>query len=788
MRAVRLLSAMALAVACVTCAEQPLVRNAGYARIPLAPSFAVAPVGGPRIDIKKIRGVLYGSTDSTVAEALVQGDSAILEFLSVVVLGDSSNYLLNVKALDAANVVIFSGVDTLSVKPGDNAPATPNLDYVAPDTTATTIDISVAALALDWQGAKVGNTSCLNKIPNASAKTDSLLRVTGLTASSVAVPNVRVGWSSRDTTAFTVDTAGRVKSKCSNKSAYLVARTFTNRADSILVTVTAPAFSLTMTPDSANVARGATVQLTAQVVDETGFAVSASSVGWFSADTTRAKVNATGLVTGVSNGRVLITAASGGRTTVGIVQVVRPQAATVIALPVVTLDSLGIGQSRGYFAKALDAANKVIPEATVFGWTSSAPGVATVNASTGVTTAVGTGLTKIIASLDGKADTVDLTVLTAMPPGAIKGKITNAATGAALPGASLVASSGGSTTTAGDGSYTLTGLQNGDSVVVSLTGYVTAIAYNIPAFSNRTIEVPTASLSPTGGSGNVSGKVVNAVTGSAISGITVKGYKGINAGPNPRRPNPAPDFTETTNASGVFTASGKPAGTYTLVFSASGYSETFSGGNVVASVTKTIDDVLIAPAAVGGGIYILLTWGGSAVDCTITANNVPCNLDAHLTGPKTAPDTGRFQVFSGNLRYVQGTDTSSALDVSATNGRGPEILSLRPVAPVGIYKFYVHNATLGTGSNKALADSASARVDVYQDGRLISTFFPPSNVSGNVWNVFDYDGARLLPVGTITTVANPAILAAPSLPSLTGAPASSAARAKPVLVSPRRPD
>jgi uncharacterized protein YjdB len=787
MRAVRLLSATALAVAVVSCAEQPLVRKAGYARIPLAPLFAVAPQGGPNIDIKKIRGVLYGTSDSSVAEALVEGDSAILEFQSVVVHGDSSSYVLNVTALDVANVVVFSGVDTLSVKPGDNAPATPDLEYVAPDTLAASVDISVAALALDWQGASTSPNVCLNKIPNGSAKTDSLLSVTGKTAGNVNVPNVRVGWTSRDTTAFTVDTAGRVRSKCSNKSAYLVAKTFLSIQDSILVTVTAPAFSLTMTPDSTNVARGATAQLSAQVVDETGYIASAASVTWFSADTTRAKVSATGLVTGVSNGRVLITAASGGRTTVGVVQVVRPLAAQVIALPTVTLDSLGIGQTRGYFAKARDAANKVIPEAQVFAWTSTATGVATVNPTTGVATAIGVGTTKIIASLDGKADTIDVQVLTAMPQGFIKSKLTNAADNLPISGASLVGSSGVSTTTAADGGFTLGGLQNGDTITITKTGFVTTVAYNIPAFPNKTLEVPAASLSPTGGTGSITGKVVNAVTNSVVSGITVKGYKGINAGPSSRRPNPTPDFTETTNASGIFTAAGKAAGTYTLVFSAPGYSETFSGGNSVSGQTDVINDVLIAPTAVGGGIYIVVTWGKSGVDCSITANNIPCNLDAHLTGPKISPDTGRFQVLTGTPRYLSGTDTIANLDVAANNGRGPEILSLRPAAAVGMYRFYVHNATLGTGSNLTLADSSQARVDVYQDGQQIGTFFPPVSQAGNVWNVFDYDGARLLPVGTITTEANPAVLSVPPA-SLMALPRASAGRAKPTLGSLGRPD
>jgi hypothetical protein len=759
MRAVRLLSAAVLAVACVTCAEQPLSRTAGYARIPLAPNFAVAPVGGPSIDVTKIRGVLHGTTDSSVAEGAVEGDSAILEFQGVIVKGDSSLYSLTVTAFDAANVAIFQGDTSLQVKPGDNAPATPDLDYVAPDTLAATINISVDTLVLSWAGASTGANSCLNKIPDATKKVDSLLTVTGKTAGNANVTNVRVGWTSRDETAVTVDSSGRVRSQCANKGGWLVARTFTNKADSIFVSVNAPAFSLTMTPDSTDLRRASTVQLNAQVVDETGHAVTASAVSWFSSDVAKATVNSSGLVTGVSNGRVLITASSGNRTTVGIVQVIRPLASKVIALPAITLDSLGIGQSRSYFAKALDASNKIIPEATGFAWTSTSPASATINASTGLATAVAVGSPKLIASLDGKADTLDLTVLTSMPPGSIKGKFTSAADGSALATASLV-SGPNNTTTAGDGTFTIAGLQQGDSVIVSKTGFVTAVAYNVPAFPGKTLEVPSASLSPTGGSGNITGLVKNAVTGSVVSGITVKAYKGINAGPSPRH-NAAPDYTATTDGTGTFTIPNALAGNYTLVYGSTGYSETFASANSVSGVTKTVGDALVAPAAAASGLYILLTWGSASANCATPANNIPCDLDAHLTGPLLTDSTQRFQVFSGSLRYIVGNDTIAALDASANNGRGPEILSIRPSAPVASgpstrYHFYVHNAS---GNNMALADSASARVDVYQDGRLIGTYFPPSGQTGNLWNVFDYDGARLLPIGTITTTATPAVLA-----------------------------
>jgi hypothetical protein len=81
----------------------------------------------------------------------------------------------------------------------------------------------------------------------------------------------------------------------------------------------------------------------------------------------------------------------------------------------------------------------------------------------------------------------------------------------------------------------------------------------------------------------------------------------------------------------------------------------------------------------------------------------------------------------------------------------------------------VHNFTNSTVSTShQLADSAGARVDVYQDGYSIGTFFPPPGQAGTLWEVFRYDGARITPVGQITQPADPSVLpirAAPVDPS-----------------------
>lgn len=773
--AIRVLAVAAVAAVSITCADSSAtgIRRVGLAGFALAPSFAQAADGGPDIDVTRVRGVLRNGTDSSVADAAVVGDTATLEFRNVPVTGDSTKYELEVDAFDANNVLVFHAEDELQVKPGDNEPAAPVLEYSAPDVTVETIDISVTSLQLDWAGADANDVSCLNRAPKQPSTTQQQLTITGKSAANQVVPNVRVGWTSRDTSVVSVTEGGLVRSRCSNKSTWVVARTFLDKADSIEVTVTAPPFSLVMSPDSTDVERGATTQLTALAIDENNNTVPASQVTWHSSNTTRATVSASGLVSGLNNGRVLITANSGSRTTVGVVNVVRPRAAKVLAIPQV--DTLAVGQVRVYYAKAADANNRIIGDAKDFEWSSSNTAVATIGAASGVATAVAVGDASLIVSIDGKKDTVALRVEQARPGGSIKSVIVDAKTDAPLSGV-LLQGPNTSTTTAADGSFLLSGLQPGDNITISKTGYVTVTLYDAPVFANYVLQIPDAGLPPAGGTGTVTGKVVNALSGSGIQGITVKAYSGLNAAPSPKRPNVQPVATVSSNSSGIYTFTGLPAGAYTLHFSGTGYSENITIGSAIGGQTETLSNVLLPPASAGAGLVIVLTWGESAT-------NVPADLDAHVTGPRAQPDTGRFHVYNAARAYVSGPDTIAALELDDQSYRGPEVVTLRSSAAPGAYRFYVHNYSGRTvGSSRSLADSSHARVDVYQDNRVVGTFFPPAGQQGTLWKVFEFDGARLFPVNVITHQEN-----ATALPMIVGPGASDASDVTRVLNAADRP-
>lgn len=765
---VRVLAAAALAAIGLSCADQSVSGlRARLALLSINPAFSTAPDGGPDIDIRKIRGVLRNSsgTDSAVAEAQVQGDSAILEFLRVAVTGDSTPYSLAVQAFDQSDALVFAGNQTIQVKPGENPPAVPQLAYVATDTAARTLDIrtgtppaSATIVNLRWQGALgPGNTQCLIRATPAENNpvTQVQLNVVGRTQSGSDVANVRVGWTSLDTTVATVDDKGLVKSRCSKKTTSVIARTFTDRADTITIDVFAPAFTLRMNPETATLPRGTTRQFAAREIDERGNESTAKAI-WSSSDSTKATVDSNGVVTAVRNGRVQITATSGSRTTVGIVDVVRPAAASVKVIP--QKDTIAVSTVRQFVAVAFDALGKVIGDAAEFTWSSSDVAIAAVDSKGQVTAKTQANTTAIVtATIDGKSGTSELRVLSSLPPGTLKGVVRDGVTDAPVNLATISTQSGATTQTNSAGQFQLlNSVQQGDTITLSASGYITIKFYDAPAFPNQTIFVDDIPLPPNStGMGTISGKVINALNTQGVSGITVTAYSGLNSAPSPRRPNPTAVATRTTQSganAGRYSFE-LPPGAYTFVAGGAGYSQSVGVGIVVGGASRSTGDIILPPAAANAGVYAVLTWRGPGT-------NVPADLDLHITGPASSTsETSPFQVYGGggNRSFVVSTDTVASIDVPDNTGPGAEVGSVRPGGIPGIYRFYVKNVG-GLSGSRALADSSDARVDVFQDNRVIATFLPPTGVAGTVWEVFRFDGARVVPVGAITSPADPNVL------------------------------
>lgn len=156
---------------------------------------------------------------------------------------------------------------------------------------------------------------------------------------------------------------------------------------SVTITGKVPMTGITVSPASATVKKGTTLQLnTAKAPADT---TDTTAVTWTSSNPAVATVNANGVVTGVSVGTTTITASCAGFTSTATITVNNP-------LTGINLDKAEATMNRGTTLK-LNATKEPADAEGEISWESSAPAVATVDAN-GVVTAVGKGTATITAS------------------------------------------------------------------------------------------------------------------------------------------------------------------------------------------------------------------------------------------------------------------------------------------------------------------------------------------------------------------------------------------------------
>ena len=157
-------------------------------------------------------------------------------------------------------------------------------------------------------------------------------------------------------------------------------------------------------------ALGATVQLSAQVLDQNGQAMAGANVSWASNDDALVAVNSNGLVTAASNGTATITATAG--TVSGTAAVTVAQAVAGIEITP-TVDTLLVGDTLRLMAEATDENGHVVQEAE-FSWASSDTLVVSVDRS-GLVTGLAAGGAGVTATSSAIVNRAELTVLTPVP-------------------------------------------------------------------------------------------------------------------------------------------------------------------------------------------------------------------------------------------------------------------------------------------------------------------------------------------------------------------------------------
>ena len=323
-------------------------------------------------------------------------------------------------------------------------------------------------------------------------------------------------------------------------------------------------------------------------------------------------------------------------------------------------------------------------------FTGLALGSYTFNASaTGYNSGSGSGT--ISESQTSTTVTIKLTPIPTT--GSITVKVVDANTGAAISGASITG--GGSGTTSSAGTVTFSNVPFGTyTYSASKSGYYGNSGSATISLSAQTATV-TIRLTPIPTSGTITVKVVDAVTGSAISGASITG-----------------GGTGTTSSAGTVTFSNVPFGTYSYSASKTGYYSGSGSGTISLSVQSTTVTIKLTPIPTTGSITVKV----------VDANTGAAISGARITGGKSGTTSGAGTVSFANVAFGTYSFTASKSGYLSNSASATISLSAQSttvtikLTPVGAITVYVRdkatNALISgasvTGSGSGTTNSAGA--------------------------------------------------------------------------------
>ena len=316
--------------------------------------------------------------------------AATAEDASGTVLGDRTV----IWSSDNTQVATAFGGEVTAVGPG-SATITATVDGVKGSASVTVANTPVASVSVAGASVVVGS-----KVQLTATVRDTR---------GVVVTDRAVSWSmpANNGVASINATTGEVTGLAPGS----VTATATSEGKSGTATVTvtaAPVSSVTVAP--ASVVEGAKVTLSATVRDTRGVVVTDRAVTWsMPANNGIASINAsTGEVTGILAGSVTATATSEGKSGSATVTVTPAPVKSVTVAP--AAPSIDVGKKQQFTATVVDANNKTVTDRPVT-WTSSNTQVASIDANTGLATALARGTTTITATSGGVSGSTSLTAL-----------------------------------------------------------------------------------------------------------------------------------------------------------------------------------------------------------------------------------------------------------------------------------------------------------------------------------------------------------------------------------------
>ena len=328
-------------------------------------------------------------------------------------------------------------------------------------------------------------------------------------------------------------------------------------------------------------------------------------------------------------------------------------------------------------------------------------------------------------------------------PTSVNGTVTDSATNAGLAGVSVEVYNQNSEllqtlTTNATGKYTTELLPNVYQFKFIKDGFKTTTSYvDVHENSDQsTLTVNTIQLlrNDVIELGDVSGLIIDSVTGASISDASIFFRQGNNVTTGDY------DYATETDNYGQYTAQ-LEAGTYTLEILKEEYVKGYFNVTVLPNQLVDNQNFTISKVLNASDLRVVLTWGNS-----------PNDLDLHTWGPSN--ENSIFHMYYSNIndRYME-EFSGVSLDRDDTNRYGPETLTINEMRD-GIYTFGIHNYSNRSSSSSIALSNSNAQVNVYLGDSLmpVRTFHVPTNQEGIYWEVFKFNGAtnEIIPVNELS--------------------------------------
>jgi uncharacterized protein YjdB len=448
----RRLSVVCISFACVcavSCGESPVATNVEIASVEvtsttnslragttLALSLKLLDNGGKVVENVP---VVWSSSDETIATVsnagVVTAASPGTVTIAASALGKSSTTKITVTDREVSSIQLSPAVT--SVRVGTTTPLTAttldaNGNTLSRAVAWTTSDASIATVsnagvvtgvaigvatvtatsegktataALTVTASPVATVSIVPASATIGVGAQVALTATLKDAAGVMLTGRNVSWNSNNALIATVSSTGVVTALA--PGAIIISATSEGRTGTVAVVVLARlASTVTLTPTSATIVIGNTLQLSSQITDPAGNLLNNRPISFSSDNSAVAVVNAAGLVSALSEGTATITATSEGKVGTATVVVAPLPVASVNVTPATS--NVFVGATVQLSAQALDVSGASITGRAVT-WISGAPSIATVS-NGGLLTAVSTGTALVLAVVDGVAGSATVNV------------------------------------------------------------------------------------------------------------------------------------------------------------------------------------------------------------------------------------------------------------------------------------------------------------------------------------------------------------------------------------------